>query len=166
MSFIDKVKHSLSGAAEDAPIPPRPDFVNEVLVVEEELEKYQNLLANVEKSFSDGQIDQEDYAMLKSDHETKITSLKAKIMSRSREYLDLKNELTDELTAMRTEKAEAEGKLEKVEKHYSLQLITEEDYNAKKSGLIAIIKRTTTIIEKKQSFYDEIIVISPYIEEK
>ena len=159
------MRESIAGAIDtNAPLT-RPEFVNEVLVIQVELEKYQTLLSNVEKSYADGQIDKEDYEMLKTDHDSKITSLKAKIMSWSREYLDLKNGLTSELDALRTEKNDAENKLEKIEKHYSLHLITEEDYTGKKSTFISIIKQTTSVIEKKQSFYDEIIVISPYIEE-
>ena len=166
MSIFDKVKQSIAGTDEDTSSPTRPEFVNEVLVVQAELEKYQTLLANVEKSYAEGQITKEDYETLKADHEIKITELKAKIMSRSREYLDLKNSLTSEITTLKTEKADAEGKLEKTEKHHSLQLITEEEYNAKRNTLTTSIKRINSVLEKKQKYYDEIIVISPYIEEK
>ncbi|GEM_PF-1207211 len=166
MSILDKMKQSIGGTSDDNTPLTRPDFVNEVLTVERELEKFQGLLANVEKSYGDGQIDRVDYETLKADHESKITALKAKIMSWSHEYLDLKNGLNSELAALRNENTEAEGKLEKTEKHFSLQLITEEEYNTKKNVLVATIKRTSSAIEKKQKFYDEIIVISPYIEEK
>jgi len=165
MSFINKMKESITSAIDSNTPMTRPEFVKEVLVIQVELEKYQTLLSNVEMSYGDGQIDKEDYETLKVDHESKITSLKAKIMSWSREYLDLKNGLTLELDTLKNEKSDAEMKLEKIEKHYSLQLITEEEYNDKKNTYISTIKQTTSAIERKQAFYDEIIVISPYIEE-
>lgn len=166
MSFIDKMKESISNVMDsDAPLT-KPDFIREVLMVQEELEKYQNLLANAEKSYSDGQIDLDDFQLLKADRESKITALKAKIMSWSREYLDLKTGLEKDLETLRSEKADAEAKLEKIEKHFSLHLITEEEYTSQKDGLVATIKQKTSSIEKKQKFFDEIIVIAPYIEEK
>ncbi|MFH0968381.1 MAG: hypothetical protein V1862_11930, partial [Methanobacteriota archaeon] len=116
MSFIGKMKESITNAIDSNTPLTRPEFVKEVLVIQVELEKYQTLLSNVEKSYADGQIDREDYETLKVDHESKITSLKAKIMSWSREYLDLKNGLTSELDTLKNEKSEAEMGLEKIEK--------------------------------------------------
>jgi GTPase involved in cell partitioning and DNA repair len=166
MSFIDKMKESISNVIDsDVPLT-KPDFIKEVLVIQGELEKYQTLLANAERSYAEGQIDTEDYESLRADRETKITSLKAKIMSWSREYLDLKNSLEKDLETLRNEKSEAEGKLEKIEKHFALQLITDQEYEGQKDILVLTIKQRAASLEKKQKFFDEIIVIAPYIEEK
>jgi GTPase involved in cell partitioning and DNA repair len=165
MSIFEKVKKSVSEVVDDFSSQARPDFIKDVQVVQVELEKYQTLLSNVEQCFSEGEIDKEDYDSLKLDHESKITALKAKIMSWSREYLELKNGITNDLDLLTKEKKDAEASLEKIEKHFSLHLITEEEYDTKKNNFSAIIKRTSAAIEKKQKFYDEIIIISPYIEE-
>ncbi len=165
MSIFEKVKKNVSDVMDEVTSTSKPGFVRDVLLIGEELKKYQQLLSNVERSYADGDIDQNDYETLKADHTTRIESLKSKIMSWKKEYLDLKTSLADELDTLQSEKNAADHDLEKVEKHYSLQLITEEDYQVKKKELVSIIKRTSLGIEKKKKIYDEIMVVSPYIEE-
>ncbi len=166
MGLFEKMKQNVSGVVDDVTSTAKPAFIKEVLEIGEELKKYQHLVANVEKSYEEGKIDKTEYDLLKSDHMNRIDSLKSKIMSWKKEYLDLKGSLTEELKELQSEKTAADIDLEKVEKHYSLQLITEEDYLGKKKELSSIIKRTSSGIEKKKKLYDEIIVVSPYIEEE
>jgi len=166
MSLFEKVKKNVSDVVDDVTSTSKPAFVREVLETGEELKRYQQLLSNVENCFKEGKIDKNEYDTLKTDHTNRVDSLKSKIMSWKKEYMDLKSSLSEELRELQAEKSDAESELEKVEKHFSLQLITEEDYLGKKKEMTSTIKRTSSGIEKKKKLYDEIMVVSPYIEEE
>jgi len=152
MGLFEKMKQNVSGVVDDVTSTAKPAFIKEVLEIGEELKKYQHLVANVEKSYEEGKIDKTEYDLLKSDHMNRIDSLKSKIMSWKKEYLDLKGSLTEELKELQSEKTAADIDLEKVEKHYSLQLITEEDYLGRKKNSLQLLNGHLLALRKKRSY--------------